>query len=110
MVSRSIHVSTNDPIFTQNELSILDFQLALLPFIINNKHHQLSGLPWWLSGKESTCNARDLGDTGPTPGLGISPGEENGSPLQYSCQGNAMDRLEGYTTVHGVVKESNMTF
>ena len=33
-------------------------------------------------GKESTCNARDPGSI---PGLGRSPGEENGNPLQCSC-------------------------
>ena len=40
------------------------------------------------------CNA---GDPGSVPGLGRSPGEENGSPLQYSCLENPMDRREvGY--------------
>ena len=46
------------------------------------------GLPWWLSGKELTCNA---GDTGSIPGLGRSPGEGNGNTLQYSCLENSMD-------------------
>ena len=41
-----------------------------------------SGLPWWLSGKESACHT---GDTGSIPGLGRSPGEGNGSSLQCSC-------------------------
>ena len=45
------------------------------------------GLPWWLSGKESVCNAGDTGDLGSTPGSGRSPGEGNGNPLQYSCLG-----------------------
>ena len=40
-------------------------------------------------GKESACNA---GDPGSTPGLGKSPGEENGKPLHYSCLENPMDR------------------
>ena len=40
-------------------------------------------------GKESTCNA---GDLGLIPGLGRSPGERNGSPLQYSCLENSIDR------------------
>ena len=39
-------------------------------------------------GKTSVCNAGDLGSI---PGLGISPGEGNGSPLQYSCLENPMD-------------------
>ena len=37
------------------------------------------GLPRWLSGKESACNARDAGDSGLIPGLGRSPGEGNGN-------------------------------
>ena len=40
------------------------------------------GLPWWLSGKEFTCNA---GDIGSIPGLGRSPAEGNGYPHQHSC-------------------------
>ena len=42
----------------------------------------------WLSGKESACNA---GDMGLIPGLGRFPGEGNSNPLQYSCLGNPMD-------------------
>ena len=38
----------------------------------------LHQLPWWLSGKESACNA---GDTGSIPGLGKSSGGGNGNPL-----------------------------
>ena len=45
-------------------------------------------LPWWFSGKESACNAGDLGST---PGLGRCPGEGNSKSLQYSCLGNPMD-------------------
>ena len=40
-------------------------------------------------GKESACNA---GDPGSIPGLGRSPGEGNGNPLQYSCLENPMHR------------------
>ena len=40
------------------------------------------GLPWRLKCKEAACNAGDLGSI---PGLGRSPGEGNGYPLQYSC-------------------------
>jgi len=49
----------------------------------------LHGLPKWLSGKESVCNA---GDTGLIPGTGRSPGEGNGNPLQYSSLESAMER------------------
>ena len=45
----------------------------------------LFGFPWWLSGKESTCNAEDPGSI---LGLGRSPGGGYGNPLQYSCLEN----------------------
>ena len=47
------------------------------------------GLPSWLSGEESTCNARDVNLI---PGSGRSPGEGNSNPLQYSCLGNPVGR------------------
>ena len=53
-------------------------------------------------GKASACNAGDLGSI---PGWGRSPGEGNGTPLQYSCLENPMD---GEAVVHGVA-ESDMT-
>ena len=59
------------------------------------------GLPWWLSGKESACNAVDVGLI---PGSGRSPGEENGKPLQYSYLENSMDRGAWWATFHRVVK------
>ena len=43
-------------------------------------------------------------DVGSIPGLGKSPGEENGYLLQYSCLENPMDRGPWWTTVHGVAK------
>ena len=46
-------------------------------------------LPQWPSGKESACQA---GNVGLIPGLGRFPGEGNGNPFQYSCLGNPMDR------------------
>ena len=50
------------------------------------------GLPWWLSGKVSACNAGDIGDAGLIPGLGRSPGGGQGNLLQYPCLENPMDR------------------
>ena len=64
------------------------------------------GLSWWLSGKESACNARDGGSI---PGSGRSPGEGNGNPPQYSCLRYPMDREAWQATVHGAVKESDTT-
>ena len=40
-------------------------------------------------------------DAGSIPGLGRSPGEGNGNPLQYSCLGNVMDRGAWWPTVYG---------
>ena len=51
----------------------------------------------------------NAGDTGLVPGLGRSPGEGNGKPLQYSCLGNPMDRGAWWAIVHGVPRESDMT-
>ena len=53
------------------------------------------------NGKASACNA---GDPGSIPGLGRSPGEGNGYPLQYSCLENSMDGGAWWATVHGVAK------
>ena len=64
----------------------------------------LSGGKGFLGGldsKESACNA---GDPGPIPGLGRSHREGHGSPLQYSCLENPMDRGAWWATVHGVTK------
>ena len=52
-------------------------------------------------GKESACNE---GDPGSIPGLGRSPGEGSGNPLQYSCPENPMDRGAWQAIVHGVTK------
>ena len=52
-------------------------------------HWRKERLPSGSDGKASVCNA---GDPGSMPGLGRSPGEGNGSPLQYSCLENPMDR------------------
>ena len=51
--------------------------------------------------KVSAYNARDLGSI---PGLGTSPGEENGNPLLYSCLENSMDRGGWQAKVHEVAK------
>ena len=48
-----------------------------------------SGFPGGSDGKASACN---VGDLGLIPGLGRSPGEGNGNPLQHSCLENPMDR------------------
>ena len=54
------------------------------------------GFPFGSAGKESACNA---GDLGLIPGFGKSPGEGKGYPLQYSGLKHSMDCI-----VHGVAK------
>ena len=61
-------------------------------------------IPHGSAGKESACNAGDTGDAGLMPGLGRSPEEENGNPLQYSSLGNPMDRGACWTTVQRFTK------
>ena len=51
--------------------------------------------------KNSPPNLGDTEDTGLIPGSGRSPGEENCSPLQYSCLENSMDRGARWARVWG---------
>ena len=55
--------------------------------------------------KNPPASAGDKRDTGSIPGLGRSPGEGNGNPLQYSCLKNPVDRGAWQATVHGVVSQ-----
>ena len=59
------------------------------------------GFPGNSDGKDSACNVEDLGSI---PGLGRSPGEGNGYPLQYSGLENSMDRGAWQAIVPGVAK------
>ena len=54
--------------------------------------------------KNPPANAGDIKDVGSIPGLGRSPGEGHGNPLQYSFLENSKDRGAWQTTVHGVAK------
>ena len=54
--------------------------------------------------KNPPASAGDTGDSGSVPGLGRSPGEGNGNPLQYSCLKNPMDRGAWQAIVHGVAR------
>ena len=60
------------------------------------------------TGKESTCNAGDAGDSGLIPGSRRSPAERNGNPLQYSCLEKSMDRGDWRATAHGVKKSQKL--
>ena len=58
--------------------------------------------------KNLPANARDIRDTSFIPGLGRCPGGGHGSPLQYSCLENPMDRGGWQATAHRVT-QSGMT-
>ena len=62
----------------------------------------LTRFPGGSDVKESACS---IGDLSSIPGLGRSPGEGNGNPLQYSCLENPMDRRSWPATVHRVTKQ-----
>ena len=64
-------------------------------------HMYFTGFPGGSDGKESACNAGDLGSISRS---GIFPGEGNSNPLQDSCLGNPMDRGAWQTTIHGVTR------
>ena len=49
----------------------------------------ITGFPGGSDGVESICS---VGDLGSIPGLGRSPGEGHGNPLQYSCLENSMEK------------------
>ena len=72
----------------------------ILALELQREGENLNSVPGFSTSKESTCN---VGDLGLIPGLGRSPGEGKGYPLQYSGLENSMDYL-----VHRV-SESNMT-
>ena len=59
------------------------------------------GFPRSSIGKESACNAGDLGSI---PGSGRYPGEGNGYPLQYSCLGNPVEKGVWWAAVHGITE------
>ena len=81
-------------------LSYFDF-LFLILFTRGSK---TSGLPRWLSGKESDANAGDGSDEGSIPGSGRSPVGRNGNLLLCSCLENPTDRGVWRVTVRGVAK------
>ena len=61
---------------------------------------------WWgfPGGSEVKASTSNAGDLGLIPGLGRSPGEENGNPFQYSCLENPMDRGAWQGTVYRVAR------
>ena len=76
-----------------SELRLFVIRPRCLPASCPLLHFSGGWLSWWLSGKESACNAGAAGDAGLIPGSsGRSPGGRQGNLLQYSCLENPMDR------------------
>ena len=78
-----------------------------IPSTLGQNDHEMGPKSWsylwpWRGGSEVKVSACNAGDLGMIPGLGRSPGEGNGNPLQYSCLENPMDRGAWWATVHGV--------
>ena len=85
-------------IFSKAQTNYLDWcksNCSLLNFVVSFVMLVVKNLP---------AGAEDLRDVGSIPGLGRSPGEGNGNPLQYSCLDNPMDRGTWRTIVHSVTK------
>ena len=73
--------------------------------LISNSLNQIRGASVdFAGGSDGKESAYSAGDTGSVPGLGRSPGEGNGNPLQCSCQGNPTDRGAWWVTICGVAK------
>ena len=86
-----------------NQLKALNANTEVFPensaWAFNFTSHQVV-----LVVKNPPANAGDLSDVGSTPGLGTSPGVDNGNSLQYSCLENSMERGDWWATVHGAAK------
>ena len=93
--------------FLLGRVFMTDWPAALLCWLFDGLRSTLGilleqqGFPGGSDDKEPTCSA---GDSGLIPGLGRSPREGNGNPLQYSCLENLMDRAAWLAAVHGVLK------
>ena len=81
------------------------------------KRRKPKGLPKWRSVKNLPANAGDTRDVGSIPGLGRSPGEGNGNPLQDSCLDVKKNPMAGgawWAALHGVARSqtrlSDFTF
>ena len=91
--------STCNPHNSQDTPNCIFKSWITLIFLLSKLYYKL---PWWLSGKESTCQCREDGFN---PCVGKIPWRRKGSPLQYSCLGDPMDRGAWWVTIHGVAKE-----
>ena len=99
--------STHSPAFIACRFSMMAFLTSVTWHSLSSELHFSN--EWGASQvvlvvKNPPANAGNLRDLGLIPGLGRSPGEGHGNPLQCSCLESPMDRGAWQTTVHGVAK------
>ena len=80
-------------------MNMADAETIVTMLAKSNQHFYLA-----LLSPDGKVSAYNMGDLGSIPGLGRSPGEGNGNPLQYSCLENPRDQGAWWATVHGVAK------
>ena len=92
-----IHLTINSSVYVQAERRYCRSRPP------NKANIAIKSVTWifFFPGAYNSCNAGDLGSI---PGLGRSPEQGNGSPLQYSCLENPMNRGAWQATVHGVAR------
>ena len=92
--------SLTAPLLEGNNGMFLSFLLCETGII----KHFCAAVPGGASGEVPACQFRGIRDVSSIPGLGGSPGEGHGHPLQCSCLENPMDRAAWWAIVHGVTK------
>ena len=101
-VAQSCPTLCNPMCMSVNNFKLIHFFLSLCVYTHTHTHTHthLFGLPWWFSGKESTCQCRRLR----RHGLGRFPRGGNGNLLQYFCLESPMNRGAWWATAHRVAR------
>ena len=94
----------NHSLFGENFIWVHIFLFSTSSSYFSSYLYVFVGFPSGSDGKESACNVEDLGSV---PGLGRSPGEGKGYPLEYSGLENCMDGGDWQATVHGVMESKH---
>ena len=107
MIIKSVFLtykSINDYLDSFITISLICILFKCINTIKPHYFNLYTWLSWYLSSRQSPCNAGDARDIGSIPGLGRSPEGGNSNPLQYSCLGNPMERGAWWAIVHAVTK------